>query len=75
MRKLADGRYEVDATLTLDLLNDRLGLQLPTDGEFQTIGGLVFHELGACPERAIESRFMESNSRSSTSPIIQFAGS
>lgn len=51
VRKLANGRFEVDATLTLDLLNDRLGLQLPTDGEFQTIGGLVFHELARLPRK------------------------
>jgi CBS domain containing-hemolysin-like protein len=51
VRELGGSRYEVDATLTLDLLNDRLGLQLPTDGEFQTIGGLVFHELARLPRK------------------------
>ena len=49
VRELGGSRYDVDATLTLDLLNLRLGVQLPTDGEFQTIGGLVFHELGRLP--------------------------
>jgi CBS domain containing-hemolysin-like protein len=51
IRKLGGSRHEVEASLTLDLLNDRLGLQLPTDGEFQTIGGLVFHELGRLPRK------------------------
>ena len=37
--------------LPLDELNERLGLQLPTDAEFQTIGGLVFHELGRLPAK------------------------
>jgi len=37
--------------LSVDELNLRLGIQLPTDGEFQTIGGLVFHELGRLPAR------------------------
>ena len=46
VRALGDSRYEVDATLPLEALNLRLGLELPTDAEFQTIGGLVFHELG-----------------------------
>ena len=49
VRELGGSRFEVDATLTLEELNERLGLQLPTDGEFQTIGGLVFHELGRLP--------------------------
>ena len=39
----------VDATATLEEINLRLGVQLSTDGEFQTIGGLVFHELGRLP--------------------------
>jgi len=49
VRELGGSRYEVDATLTLDDLNERLGLHLPTDAEFQTIGGLVFHALGRLP--------------------------
>jgi len=51
VRSLGGSRYDVDATLTLDELNLRLGIQLPTDGEFQTIGGLVFHELGRLPAK------------------------
>ena len=50
VRELGGSRYEVDATLTLEDLNERLGLHLPTDAEFQTVGGLVFHELGRVPE-------------------------
>jgi CBS domain containing-hemolysin-like protein len=51
IRELGGSRYDVDATLSVDELNLRLGVQLPTDGEFQTIGGLVFHELGRLPAR------------------------
>jgi CBS domain containing-hemolysin-like protein len=49
VRALGSSRYEVDATFPLEDLNERLGLHLPTDLEFQTIGGLVFHELGRLP--------------------------
>jgi CBS domain containing-hemolysin-like protein len=49
VRELGESRFDVDATLTIDELNLRLVIQLPTDGEFQTIGGLVFHELGRVP--------------------------
>jgi CBS domain containing-hemolysin-like protein len=48
---LGDSRYQVDATVPLDVLNERLGLHLPTDGEFHTVGGLVFHELGRLPKK------------------------
>ena len=30
-------------------LNDRLGLHLPTDGDFQTVGGFAFNALGRLP--------------------------
>lgn len=51
VRELGGSRFEVDASLSLEDLNDRLDLQLPTDSEFQTVGGLVFHELGRLPAR------------------------
>ena len=47
---LGGARYEVDAALDLEDLNERLGLHLPTDGDFQTVGGLAFHALGRLPE-------------------------
>ena len=33
----------------VDNLNDRLGLHLPTDGDFQTVGGLAYDALGRVP--------------------------
>src|SRR5262249_32833303 len=47
---LGGSNYEVDATLPLELLNDRLSLHLPTNGDFSTVGGLAFHSLGRLPE-------------------------
>ncbi len=46
---LGGSRYEVDAALGLEELNDRLGLRLPTDGDFQTVGGHVLNALGRLP--------------------------
>lgn len=40
---------EVDARAHIDELNDRLGLHLPEDGDFDTIGGFVFSYLGRLP--------------------------
>jgi CBS domain containing-hemolysin-like protein len=50
VRPLGDSQYEVDATLPVESLNERLGLHLPTDAEYLTVGGLAFHSLGRVPE-------------------------
>jgi CBS domain containing-hemolysin-like protein len=49
VRPLGDSRYEVDATLSVESLNERLGLDLPTDAEYLTVGGLALHALGRVP--------------------------
>jgi CBS domain containing-hemolysin-like protein len=46
---LGGSRYEVDATVPLEEINDRLGLHLPTDGDFLTVGGFAFNSLGRLP--------------------------
>ncbi|MEM7626808.1 MAG: hemolysin family protein [Planctomycetota bacterium] len=40
---------KVDARLPIDDLNDRLGLDLPEDEDYDTVGGFVFAELGHIP--------------------------
>jgi CBS domain containing-hemolysin-like protein len=47
---LGDERYVVDAALSVEDLNERLSLHLPTDGDFLTVGGFAFHALGRFPE-------------------------
>ena len=48
---LGGSRYEVDATVPLEEINDRLGLRLPTNGDFQTVGGFAFNALGRLPSK------------------------
>jgi CBS domain containing-hemolysin-like protein len=50
VRELGESRYEVDATLPVEVLNERFGLHLPTNDQFLTVGGLAFHALGRVPE-------------------------
>jgi CBS domain containing-hemolysin-like protein len=50
IRSLGESRFEVDATLPLEVLKSRFGLRLPTLEDFQTVGGLALHELGRLPE-------------------------
>jgi CBS domain containing-hemolysin-like protein len=47
---LGEGKYEFDASLPIDELNERLGLRLPTDDDYSTVGGLAFSTLGHLPE-------------------------
>lgn len=54
---LGGSRYEVDAAVSIEELNDRLSLRLPTDGDFFTVGGLAFHALGRLPEPGATFRY------------------
>jgi CBS domain containing-hemolysin-like protein len=54
---LGGSRFEVDATLPLELLNDRFDLRLPTEEDFQSVGGLAFHSLGRLPEPGATFRY------------------
>lgn len=47
--EVGDGTYEADGRVHLDDLNERLDLDLPEDGEYDTIGGFVFSQIGRVP--------------------------
>jgi len=47
---LADGNQRVAGDVGIDAVNEAFGVHLP-EGEFDTIGGLVAHELGRVPKR------------------------
>jgi len=49
IRELDDRAVEALGKVHVDEINQRLGLSLPEDGDFDTIGGLVFSELGHVP--------------------------
>lgn len=50
IRRMDDTTAEALARVHIDEVNDRMSLQLPDDGDFDTIGGFVFSELGRIPE-------------------------
>jgi len=47
---LDDNAWEVDARVEIPALEDELALKLPEDRDYDTVGGLVFSELGRIPE-------------------------
>ena len=48
-RALAEGRLEVEGRMLLEELNEHLGVALPIEEDFETLGGLVFNLLGKVP--------------------------
>ena len=46
VKPLGGSKYEVDAALPIEELNQLLGLRLPTDEDYSTVGGLAFSTLG-----------------------------
>ncbi|MFK7790065.1 MAG: hemolysin family protein [Phycisphaeraceae bacterium] len=50
IEEIKDGVCEVDARVEIPNLEDHLDIDLPEDREYDTVGGLVFAELGRIPE-------------------------
>ena len=50
IKRQEDGSYVADARVEVDHLNEMLSLDLPK-GEFETVGGLLYHRLGKIPAR------------------------
>ena len=55
--------YEVLGKVHLDELNDQLGIGLPEEGDFDTIGGYVFSTLGHVPQVNESLLFEKDNKR------------
>ncbi|MBU0718883.1 MAG: hemolysin family protein [Planctomycetes bacterium] len=50
LRRIDDHSVEVDARMSIDDLNDQLGIALPEDESYETIGGFVFSAMGKVPQ-------------------------
>ncbi len=61
IRMLDENVCEALGKVHIDEINERLDLHLPDDGDFDTIGGLVFSELGHIP--AIGEELVKGNVR------------
>ncbi len=49
IKRREDGSYELEATLHVSEVNEELGLDLPEEADFETLGGFVLAELGRFP--------------------------
>jgi CBS domain containing-hemolysin-like protein len=50
LRQIDEITYEVDARMRVDDLADQLGVELPENEDYETIGGFVFSRLGRIPK-------------------------
>jgi len=49
IQNISDGVFAVDAQMWVDDINERMGLNLPVDESYETIGGLIIDRLGHIP--------------------------
>ncbi|MBI5865910.1 MAG: HlyC/CorC family transporter [Planctomycetes bacterium] len=49
LRRIDDDTLEVDARVSVSEVNTELGIELPEDGDYETIGGFVFSAIGKIP--------------------------
>jgi CBS domain containing-hemolysin-like protein len=50
IQRIDERTVDVDARVGVTELNDAIGLRLPEDAEYDTVGGFVFSHLGRIPE-------------------------
>ena len=48
---LPNGGWMVDARMPILDIEEQLGVEIPQDGDYDTIGGYIFHEIGTIPEK------------------------
>lgn len=53
-RRIDENTIEVDARMHIDELNEKLGVELPEDENYDTIGGFVFSTMGKIPQTGEE---------------------
>lgn len=70
-RSQHDGTWIVDARMSVVDIEDELGISIPEDGEYDTVGGFIYHTTGIIPPKGyvihhdeFDIEILESNERS-----------
>lgn len=70
LRSLPDGNWIVDAQMSIFDIEEQLDIEIPQDGDYDTLGGYIFHCAGSIPSRgfmihqdAFELEVLKSNER------------
>ncbi|WP_068466456.1 hemolysin family protein [Candidatus Protochlamydia phocaeensis] len=48
---LPDGGWLIDARMSILDIEEQFGIEIPQDGDYDTIGGYIFHETGTIPAK------------------------
>jgi CBS domain containing-hemolysin-like protein len=54
IEQIGESRFVADAAMSLSDVSDLLGKELPSDGEFESLGGLLVHRAGGVPKVGAE---------------------
>jgi len=54
IKTINENTYLVDAKIDLDVLNDELGIHLPEDASYESLGGFILDLIGAVPHKKQE---------------------
>ena len=47
-----EGGWLIDARMSIFDIEEQFGIEIPQDGDYDTVGGYVFHETGMIPPKA-----------------------
>jgi putative hemolysin len=72
IQNISEGVFAVDAQMWVEDINERLGIMLPTDESYETIGGLIIDRLGHIPLHPGEK--IEINEGKMTLVVMQMHG-
>jgi CBS domain containing-hemolysin-like protein len=61
--KISDDKYSIDASCSIEDINEELGISIPTSEEYETIAGFIMTHLGHIPCIGEEITIAESNER------------
>lgn len=57
IQKIDEDQFLVDAKIDLDELNEELGMNLPVDRSYESLGGLIFNLIGSVPQKKQEIEY------------------
>jgi len=72
VQNIAPGVYVLDAQMWVDDINDELGIRLPMDESYETVGGLLIDRLGHIPQHPGEK--VEIEAEGITLVVMQMHG-
>jgi len=56
-KRIEENKFLIDAKIDLDELNEDLGLDLPIDKSYESLGGFIFELTGSVPEKKQEIKY------------------